>query len=872
SVGYATVHNGRSDSRLTDSVTMLVHTVPVTAEPDGEKKTADFVRSMQDQLAESQSRDACSFAELSADYGANADLIFIYQGDDFTFDRLCGEKAEMIDVGLDAAKAPLSLNVYRRGEHYELVTEYRRDTYSKAFAESLSDALISAAVSFTKSELIRDVTMKSVRSEEIYSILNDSDADIRNVSVPEMISRAAVLSPDEPAVTSDGRTLTYREFEEMSNIMAHGLIKAGVRTDSVVGIILERSCEIPLSQFAILKAGGAFLAILPSYPDDRIEYCLTDADSPCVITTEEIKASRPELFSADKPYLTLTLEELLKGEEKCAPDVGIAPESLAYCIYTSGSTGKPKGVMIEHRNFSNMVQTFTPTLRYFSENVPGAALASCSVSFDASVMEIFLPLCSGRHLYMTTEEEYHDPMAMKRLIIENNVRHMVSTPAYLTSLAGMPEIVPVFGQLASIMVGAEAFPGVLYESLRRSAPDLQIFNGYGPSECTVCCSSKELHSSRNITRVKSSGNVRQYVVDKFGHVLPPYAAGELIICGAGVGRGYVKLPEKTAASFFEMNGMRAYHSGDFVRLNGDGEIDFCGRIDNQIKLRGFRIELDEIEKVMSSYPSVRQSKVIVRSNGSEDYLAGFFTASEKVDIDALTSHLKASLTYYMVPAVLMQLDEMPLTQNGKIDKNGFPEVQKSARKTAGRRAAKQSLEQRLCEIFAQVLGLDEVFADDNFFELGGTSLTASKVTMILMSDNIDVKYGDIFDNPTPESLSEFIEERDGSKKTVEKAEKLEDASKTREALKYNTVKYAAEATREELGNVLLTGAVGFLGIHILSELLETEKGHIYCLVRRGSHETPEIRLKSMLFYYFGRSFDAEMSERITVIDADITDG
>ncbi len=871
SLTYATIFSGRNDSRYANAVTMLIKTVPVAVNFEDETTVKEHIGNMQTQLIESMSNDACSFAEISAAYGVNSDIIFAYQGEDFKFEKLCGEKAEMLEIIPDAAKSPVSVNIYLNGDEFELVAEYRRDTFSRDFAEALLDSITAAAKSFMQCEKIKDISMLSEKAEEKYSGLNDSFVETEKIFVHQMLERFAAAHPEKKAITADGKTLTYGEFNAKANIIAHALIRFGIKRDSIVGVMLERSCEIPLCEFAIIKAGGAFISVLPSYPDDRIEYCLTDAGSPCVITTEEIRASRPGLFSDDKPYKTFTIEELLKGDETENPDVEIVPEQLAYCIYTSGSTGKPKGVMVEHHNLTNMVGVFGKCLKYYgSDEYDGCALAACSVSFDASVMERYLPLCLGRHLYMTTDEEFHNPLAMKELMLKNKVQMMVGTPSYMSNLAGMPELAPAFNQLVTIVIGAEAFPASLYEALRKASPELQIVNGYGPSECTICSTYKELTEAENITIGKSAGNFVHYVVDRFGNILPPYAVGELIICGEGVGRGYINLPERNAASFFELKGMRAYHSGDIVRLAGNSEIEFGGRKDNQVKLRGFRVELDEIENVMLAYDDVTQAKVLVRNNGSEDYLVGFFTASAPVDIDALTAHMKASLTYYMVPAIIMQIDKMPLTTNGKIDKNGFPEAQKAVSKKKSRKAPKKSLEQRLSEIFASVLGLDEVYADDNFFELGGTSITASKVTMVLMSENIEVKYGDIFDNPTPEALADFIEERD--KEIYAAAPSVPGAeSSTRPALQYNMVKYAREVKREPLGNVLLTGAVGFLGIHVLNELLQSESGHIWCLVRRGSHETPLIRLKTMLIYYFGRGFDEEIKERISVIEADITD-
>ncbi len=801
-----------------------------------------------------------------------SDIILAFQGDQFRFNSLCGEPAEIAPITLGEAKSPLSVNVNLTEEGFTFEIEYRRDTYNENFANALANALSAALAAMTAGGKLSVLSLMNDEAWAAYDRLNDNEMPIENVFFHERVEQWAQTQPDNIAVVAEGRSLTFQELNDQANRVAHALLQKGVKKDNILGLVLERSCEVLVCEIGVMKAGAAYLPMLPSYPDERIDFCLQNAGSPYVLTTEAIKAAKPELFSADKPYQVLTVEELLQTEQTENPGLTVDPTALAYCIYTSGSTGTPKGVMIEQRNLQNYLQAHMYTIGAFSHDEwDGRALALSSISFDMSMHDFFLPLFAGRGVVLATEDEQHNPLSLRDLMVENNIQVMCCTPSFMNNIVSIPEFEPAIKNLKTITVGAEAFPPALYDALKAIAPELQIINGYGPTEATICCATKELSSGFGITIGKPTKNSKFYVVDKAGNILPPYGIGELIICGVGVGRGYVKLPEKTAASFFTLKGLPAYHSGDQVRLNGNDEIDFGGRIDNQVKLRGFRVELDEIENVMTAYPAVKQAKVLMRNNGTEDYLAGFFTATETVDVAALTAHLKERLTYYMVPAVLMQLDEMPLTPNGKVDKKGFPETTKTKEKKAGRRAAKKSLEQRLCEIFADILGEDEVFADDNFFELGGTSLSASKVTMVLMSEGIEVMYGDIFDHPSPEELADFIEQRDKAAQTVVVDTTVQDEEIYRPALKYNTVKYAEEVKRESLGNVLLTGATGFLGVHVLKELLELEEGHIYCLVRRGKHESPEKRLRMMLVYYFSNGFDEAFKNRITVLEADITD-
>lgn len=869
-VTFATIYNGRSDSRMARSVSMLVKTLPVAVSLRSDDSLKAFVCAVQKQIEDSMANDICPFSRLHSEYGVTSDVIFAYQGDDFAFGSLCGGAAEYIPLMSETAKAPLSVNVYLDGEDVVYDIEYRCDFYSGAFASAFADAFASAVCSAVTANKLGEVSLMSPRAEKIYDEMNATDCEFGSETVIDMIERLAAANPDRSALSCVGETLTFGEMNEAANKIAHVLMKHGVGRDRIAAIVLERSCMIPTAEIGIMKAGGAFLAILPDYPDDRIRFCIADAACPCVITSADIMASRSDLFSS-LGCTVLTVEDILASCEKTDnPSVPLAMDSLAYTIYTSGSTGTPKGVMIGHRNLANVIKAHIAEIPFLTRD-GGTALASCSVSFDASVLDSFLPLAAGKHLVICTDAEHLNPLMMRDVMVNNKIDFMVSTPSYLTNLTSIRELDPAFANLKAIIVGAEAFPAVLYESLRRTSPEMQIINGYGPSECAVCCSVKEIRRADNITIGRPIKNTKLFVMDKEGRILPPYAVGELIIAGDCVGRGYVNLPEKTAAAYFTMNGEKAYHSGDLVRLNGDGEIEFGGRIDNQIKLRGFRIELDEIENVMTEYPAVRQSKVIVRNNGSEDCLAAYFTADSAVDLADLTAFMKTKLTYYMIPAAMMQLDAMPLTQNGKIDKKALPEIKQAERKRTERRKPRRSTEEELCELFGSVLSIPEYYADDNFFEMGGTSLTASKVTMQLMSKGIKVEYQNIFDNPTPEMLADYIAslgKADAPKDGESGDDGLTDGG-IAELLKYNSLEYAAEVTREPLGDVLLTGAVGFLGIHVLNELLEKNEGRVICLIKRDGDISPEIRLRTMYMYYFGE-MHPKLGE-IEVIDCDITD-
>ena len=870
---FTTIYNGRGDSRLSSAFTMLVKTLPVLIRPSADATVTDFIRAIHDQLMGSMASDIYPFAEVTREFGIRSDVIFAFQGDSFNFDSLCGEKAECTSPLPPVAKAFLTFDVNVIGDVFRLEASYRKDYFSGAYVAAFIDAMEQAVTDFIGQELLSNVRLVSAAASRRLSEINDTVRHYESVSVNRLFERQVEAHPSVPAVTCRGESLNYDELNRRANRIAHALMDCGVGPDVVAGMVLDRSVLLSVAEIGILKAGGAFLGMLPEYPDERIAYCLSDAGSPVVVTTEAIKSSRPQLFGPDKPYRTLTMEEMLEDAREDNPDIDIPVESLAYCIYTSGSTGKPKGVMIEHRNLACLAQPadFTYSL-YHGERGGKVSLAMSSISFDMSVFDNLLHLLNGRAVCIATDAEIHNPVALASLMSSAKVDMMAATPSVLSNYIGVPEFRQALRRITTIVSGAEAFPGSLCDELKAISPEMHVINGYGPSECTVTCCAKELESGSGITIGGPSANTAFYVLDKAGNILPPFACGELVICGGLVGRGYVNLPEKTGETFFTLEGLPAYRSGDVVRLNDAGEVEFFGRMDNQVKLRGYRVELDEIERCIVSFEGVKQCKVVVRNNGGEDYLAGFFTADREFDVASLTAWLRSRLTYYMVPDVLVRLENIPLTPGGKVDVKALPQVGRERRR-GGRKAAKKSLEQQICELFGSVLSTEDFYADDNFFEMGGTSLSASKVIMQLMAKGIKVEYQDIFDHPTPEDLAAYVESLKVKEAPAAVSEEnvVETDPTVIGALRYNTIEYAPEVKREPVGDVLLTGAVGFLGIHILKELLDRNEGRVVCLVRKGDMPSSEVRLQNMLMYYFDNPFEDAFPGRITVIDADITD-
>ena len=868
-VTYCTVYNGRGNSDYASCFAMLVKTLPVRTFVDYKSDIASFISDMQTQLLETMSNDIVPFSEIGNKYSIKPDIFFNYQGDNFSFDNIGGEKAEAITPALPDVKAPISIEVFLKDGIFTLDINYSSAVFCKDFASSLAESIATAAKGFTNKKKLCEVSLVSDKEIAHFDEMNDTDKPFEKVPAHSFITKNAQENPNKIAVVSRNGSLTFDALEKKSNAVANALIALGVGKDEIVGLLLDRDEFIPIGEIGIMKSGGAFLPMLPTYPDDRIGFCLNDANCRFVISTKDIIESKPELFDESKSYKALSLEDLTAYENTDLPNIEYDMSALVYCIYTSGSTGTPKGVMLEQHNLTNFVQT---SLIGEVEKVGSTILCMASISFDMSVTEIFFSLCCGNTIYIAAEEEIHNLDLLLSAFKSNNIDMMIMTPSFAWSLLSLPDFEAALGNLKSAVLGAEAFQPSLYNKLKSLNPDMLIQNGYGPTECTQACSVKTVTSDSEITIGGPFPNTKFYVMDDNGNLLPRYAVGELIICGECVCRGYVKQPEKNKASFFDINGVRAYHSGDLIRINRDNEAQFGGRKDNQVKLRGFRVELDEVEAVMEEFEGITRSKVIVRNNGTEDFLAGFFTADKQIDIDELTSFMKSKLTYYMVPAAMMQIDKMPLTPNGKLDKKALPEI-KAVKKERKARKPKKSLEEKILDVFKAVLGNDDCYVDDNFFEIGGTSLSASKAVMQIKAEGYKVEYQDIFDYQSAEELAEYLESlgKSDSNSDDENAEKTNSEEEFADVLKFNTIDYANEVERKSLGTVVLTGPTGFLGSHILKELIDNEDGNIICIARKGSYDDVITRLQSSLVYYFEDDFKDEFKSRISVIEGDITD-
>ncbi len=544
-------------------------------------------------------------------------------------------------------------------------------------------------------------------------------------NIARLFEEQAARTPDAIAAVSGDQRLSYRELDARSNRLAQYLQRAGVGPETLVGLAVDRSNDMLIAMLAILKAGGAYVPIDPSYPGARIALVIEDSRLGYLLTTEQLRAGLPA-----SPARIISLDgdaPAIAAQNSGAVSSTSAGNNLAYVIYTSGSTGKPKGVMVEHRNVMNFFDGMDRTIGAD----PGAWLAVTSVSFDISVLELLWTVTRGFQVVIHGEGN-SDKIPME--ILRHGVTHLQMTPSLLRAVASDPASLDALGKLKKILVGGEALPASLISTLRRTFRG-EIYNMYGPTETAIWSTVHRVQEERGSIPIgKPILNTQVYVLDS--QLLPVASGGigDLWIGGDGVVRGYLNRPELTAERFIKdpfRRGGRLYCTGDQARFLADGNLEFLGRADFQVKIRGFRIELGEIETALEAQPDIKQAVVVAREDQSGDKILAAFLVPKpgsSVNPDALRAALSAALPGYMVPTHFLSLDRLPLTANGKIDRNALPPISaSSSSSTEEGEGPRGEFEEALAKAWAEALGVKRIRRTDNFFQLGGHSLAALKV-------------------------------------------------------------------------------------------------------------------------------------------------
>lgn len=860
-IGIPTLN--RNNSAEKNTIGMFISTLPLTVEISNEDTVAmlcDKITDCHSKIFRHQkypySHILESLREKSNFSGNPYDVMVSYQNAKTNING----KTRWFPNGY--SETPFVMHIDNRDsiDRYTLTVDYQ----TELFGQEGEISLLVDRILLIVRQMISDNTVKirdlSILPEREYQHIiydfNDTAVDYpRGKCIHELFSEQAERNSDKISLIFENKEFTYKQLDEMSNSLAYFLREKGIKPNDVVPIIAKRDWRIIVAMLGILKAGGAYMPVDPSYPVDRVEYMLETAKSQIVLTygyLDQLSIETVDLTDFNFSISTTKIDNVNTSNDLC------------YIIFTSGSTGKPKGVALRHSNVANYCNNSdnNNVCQKITKSGYESIVSVTNTVFDIFVTESLLPLVNGLTIYFANDEQVFSQQKLSELFSNSQIEVMQTTPTKMRSYIIDKKNVMYLSQLKVLILGGEALPVDLYEELKKYT-SAKIFNIYGPAETTVWSTNK-LVKSADITIGKPIANTQVYILDKNRKPLPIGVAGELCISGDGVGAGYLNRPELTAEKFIPnpfMEGKTMYCTGDLARWREDGEIEYLGRIDTQVKIRGLRIELGEIESVMSIYAGIQLAAVTDKldENGRQ-YLVGYYTADGEINEKALRAHLAAKLPKYMIPNYFMRLDEMPMTASGKTDRKNLPVPQMTA--SADECVAPQNeLESALLEIVTEILETDQIGVTGDFFDFGGDSLRAIEYVAKAHNEGIEFTLQSVFDYPTVRELCGFIENGEERKALYSAG----DFEKFREILDRNVIDENFVPIRKSLGNVLLTGATGFLGAHILDSLMKNENGKIYCLVRSRNQDDRRGRLREILNYYFGDTYDNEIGKRIIPI-------
>ncbi|GMU11502.1 non-ribosomal peptide synthetase [Corallococcus caeni] len=766
---------GRNRTELEGLIGFFVNTLVLRARLGDGLTFRDLLKQVRETTLGAQSNQEVPFEKLVEELKPERDLsrpplfqvMFTLQEAPSREARLPGDlRLSPVETGTDAAKFELSLSLADSADGLIAAVEYSPDLYDDSTAARMLGHLrvLLEAIVAEPGQRVSDLPlMPEAERQQVLVEWNRTGKDYaRNTCVQHLFEAQAARTPDAEAVRFEGQVLTYAQVDARANQLARRLRGLGVGPEVRVGLCLERSTELVVGLLGILKAGGAYVPMDATYPAERLRYMLSDAGVRVLVTVERLASALP---LADEQVVRLDTDAaLLRAQPETPCDVAVDAGHLAYVLYTSGSTGQPKGVMVPHGGLNNYVAWSLEA--YGLERGVGAPVHS-PVVFDLTVTSLLVPLVAGRGVWLLPESDGVEGLA-RALRARPDYSLVKLTPAHWELLRQTLPAEEAAGRVGALVVGGEALPPASLDFWRQHMPGTRLINEYGPTETVVGCAVYDVPRDADVSGGVPIGrpiaNTRLYVLDARLRPVPLGVAGGLYVSGDGVTRGYQQRPALTAERFvpdpFSTEpGARMYRTGDVARWRADGQLEYLGRADFQVKVRGYRIELGDIEAALAAHPGVRESVVVVREDVPGDKRLVGYVTGEAVDVAAVRASLQQRLPAYLVPSAFMVLESLPLTSNGKVDRNALPKPEGEAG-APDATAPLTPTEELLAGVFAQVLGVERVGRRDDFFEVGGHSLLAARVVArVLAVFGVELPLRELFDAPTVEKLALRVDAR-----------------------------------------------------------------------------------------------------------------
>ncbi|WP_225000435.1 non-ribosomal peptide synthetase, partial [Cesiribacter sp. SM1] len=760
---------GRVQPELEPMIGFFVNTLTLRSGLSGEKSFRELLKQVKQTTLEAYSHQDLPFEKVVEAVGVSRDMsrsplfqvMFSLQNTPAVPSiALGGLTLSNESIKNPTTKFDLTLDITVRPEGLQLEVEYCSDLYREATVVRMMEhyqGLLSELLE-TPAKAIDLLPLLGTKERKLLlKGFNDTEAEYpKEKSLVMLFEEQVAKTPHAIAVEFDGNELTYEQLNNKANQLAHYLQQKGVGEESLVPVCIDRSLEMVIGLFGVLKAGGAYVPLDPSYPQDRISYMLEDTEAALVVGGSNYKAM---LIAEGERQLVLLDEDWPLIAQQPSDNLSIKPKpfNLVYVIYTSGSTGKPKGVLIQNQSLVNFLYSMIDQLEVKS----GASLlAVTTYSFDISYLELYMPMLVGGKVILASRETTMDGALLQEKLAQHQPAYMQATPATWQILldSGWENTENI-----TILLGGEAVRETLKNSLTRLSK--RVWNLYGPTETTIWSSCKELKAAEKVTIGKPIANTQIYILDKAGAPAPVGVAGELCIGGDGLARGYLNRPELTAERFVrdpfsEKPGARMYRTGDLARWLANGEIEYLSRLDDQVKIRGYRIELGEIESVLQQCEGVSQGVVAARTDGTDGNkrLVGYVVPYGAFRKEAILTQLRSRLPEFMVPSILVPLEDLPLTPNGKVNRKALPDPDVTQLLTNQYVAPRNETEEKLASIWQNLLKLERVGVKDNFFESGGDSLLVVRaVSLIRREFSLDIPVNTLFKFSCIADLAEYIQ-------------------------------------------------------------------------------------------------------------------
>ena len=871
--GFA--YSGRDNKIIENEIGMYVRTIPYRVSIDWNTKIKDFIKFTQLKTLDYIQYSNYSLDNLVKDIDLPRinnrnvlfDVMFVCQNMHINKFLLGDSIVQYSAIPRSTSKFDFTFEVIPSDNKIELNLEYNSDLFRENHMESLLKHFKSIVTEMItkESSVLKDIDM--ILDEEkdiIINKYNDNKTNFPKKTVSQLFEEQVIKNPNKKAVVFGNKYLTYDELNKKANKIARFLIKNNLKPNQVVSIMIDKSLDYMPAAIAVLKCRAAYTPIIQDLPDERAKYMIENAKSSFILTTKEFYrniSNTKTIFLDDESNFNMFDDSNLNLDYNI--------DDMLHIIYTSGSTGVPKGNMIKNRGMVRLLLD-TNYVNYSSSDV---MVTSASLTFDISGFELWGAMLYGMTLHILTKEQIMNINYYSDYLLKNKITTtFLATPIFHLMVE---ENASMFKNMKSIYVGGETLLPKYTNMLYKINKNVKVYNAYGPAEITVICCAMLIdrlyETYEDIPLGKIASNNTVLVLDKCQKLCPVNVPGELYIWGDGLGLGYVNRDDLTKEKFTYIDGYSglSYRSGDLTKWNDYGEIRFISRIDTQVKIRGQRIELSEIQNKILEIPQIKEAVVIVKEYNNSKYIIAYYTLNNKIKNTEIKDYLVKYLPDYMIPYRMIELSSIPYTHNGKIDRRKLPEINLSEKIDKEENLNKNQL--LIKNIFENILENISINMNSNFFEVGGDSLAAARLVAELQANNIYVSYGDIFKYPTPMELYKHIYLNKFNSIASGKIYKDTDFDDIHAIIKEKLYHNENINLYKKIGNVLLTGVTGFLGVHILKELVYNSKvNKIYCLIRDKNNLSSKERFKKQLEFFFEKNTVNDILKKAVVVNGDIT--